>query len=92
MNQSHKPGCECASTEPDTGECRACSVTGGPCACIAPTCEVCDRYGADAKRCEFGHVSGPCSCWRGVPCDPVPAPILASLVSSPERKLNGGGL
>lgn len=31
-------------------------------------CEVCGRTGAAAARCEFGRQSGPCSCWRGVPC------------------------
>lgn len=37
-------------------------------------CEVCGRDGADAARCKFGHVKGPCSCWRGVPCDVKAAP------------------
>ncbi len=28
-------------------------------------CEICERTGKDASRCEFHHG---CSCWRGVPC------------------------
>ena len=31
-------------------------------------CDVCEREGKAAKRCQFGARSGPCSCWRGVPC------------------------
>lgn len=31
-------------------------------------CEVC---GSTDARCTFGRPSGPCSCWRGVPCRPA---------------------
>lgn len=60
-NQLHAAGCECISTEPDTGECRGCGTGCAPCYCLTE-------------------------------CEPVPAPILPSLVSAPEAKLNGGGL
>lgn len=31
-------------------------------------CEVCGRSGKAADRCKFGHRSGLCSCWGGLPC------------------------
>jgi len=59
----------------DVAAARGRVVASGPVELERPEdpADECGTCGDTGPRCRFGARSGPCSCWRGVPCRPAVA-------------------